>query len=317
MRLLEWLWRSDALTQAREATRSLPKTTRLRLTRARLATELADRVLDPVDPLSAPAAALALSIYREAAYWALLAQDDTTTASNVAEAFTLTAPAILRYAAGSDAELQAVRSALAEHSFITTAEDEPQASERNARLAKAFVHALIARQLGPERALRRVLVQRWLRSTSVALLLLGGALATKATVDRLDAPPDLALRKPWRASSKLADCEPENMRCANKRTAIFFHTLEQNDPWLEIDLGAPRRFAAVEVDNRDDCCPDRAIPLIFEVSDNQRVWKKIARRDEPFRSLRQEFSPVTARYLRLRVPRRVAFHLERVGVFAR
>src|SRR6478735_11558891 len=71
----EWLTRRQALRDARAFRSQLPADERLALERALRANELADRAYDPVDPLrSGSSLALSISLYREAAYWALLAQ---------------------------------------------------------------------------------------------------------------------------------------------------------------------------------------------------------------------------------------------------
>src|SRR5262245_31945466 len=73
--LLEWLWRSAALRAAR-ARVNPSGLRRERLRRARLASELADGMLSSDDLLEAGSAlsvALAVSLYREAAYWSVAA----------------------------------------------------------------------------------------------------------------------------------------------------------------------------------------------------------------------------------------------------
>jgi hypothetical protein len=83
--LKEWFWRGNALAAAKAA----PKASSLRrerLRRARLAAELADRTIDPAEPLrDGSALPLAISLYREAAYWALSAHDDSSEKATMAE----------------------------------------------------------------------------------------------------------------------------------------------------------------------------------------------------------------------------------------
>jgi hypothetical protein len=317
-RAWEWLWRGEALRAARSNVAAPSTLAREHLQRARVATELADRALDPVDPLRAGSGvALALSLYREAAYWSLLANGVAAGASDVRQAFAAAPPDLLLYAAGSEDELASVRAALAGKTFVDTAADTPPTLERDARQAKAFVHALLVRAAGPEERVGELLLQRWFRTAMLLLVLSGAAVTAGVAAMRANESPDLAAGKPWRASSKLADCKPKDRMCAGTRTAILFHTLEQKDPWFEIDLQAPKRFSVVEVLNREDCCPDRALPLVVEVGTDQKSWRVVARRSEPFSSWRAEFKPVTARYVRLRVPRHSILHLERVTVHAR
>src|SRR5689334_334616 len=80
--LVEWFYRSRALAAARSALAATPPLEARRLLYARRALELADRALDPVDALrTGSGVALSLSLYREAAYWGLLAQDQALNAS--------------------------------------------------------------------------------------------------------------------------------------------------------------------------------------------------------------------------------------------
>jgi hypothetical protein len=124
--------------------------------------------------------------------------------------------------------------------------------------------------------------------------------------------PDLLLGKPWTASSKAFDCKPKEMECGGARSAMFFHTTEEEKPWLEFDMGAVQSFSRIEVVNREDCCPERAVPLIVEVSDDKAKWREVARRTDTFREWETTIKPTAARYVRLRVDRRTSFHLIRV-----
>lgn len=131
---------------------------------------------------------------------------------------------------------------------------------------------------------------------------------------RLFEPTNLADGKAWRTSSKWIDCDPTIGRCGPHVTRILFHTNEDESPWFEIDLGTPTAFSSVSVQNRSDHMPERAVPLIVESSDDQLTWKELARRDENFSTWRAKFPTTTARFVRLRVPRRTFLHLEAVRV---
>jgi hypothetical protein len=126
--------------------------------------------------------------------------------------------------------------------------------------------------------------------------------------------PDYAHGRPWVASSKGYDCRPELKLCGDTKTAIFFHTELQDNPWLEIDLGEPISISHVIVKNRSDCCPDRAVPLMIEVAVEKDHFTEVARREQNFDLWDARFKPHTARYLRLSVPRRTFLHLEQVEV---
>jgi len=310
--LVEWFWRGNALRTAKAA----PKTSsvrRERLRRARLAAELADRTIDPAEPLrDGSALPLAITLYREAAYWALLAaRDEAEGAPSLRELFEGKTGAQF---ALSDADFAAVRSVLAEKTFVETAEERTEVLCKQADLSQAFVHGLIQSELDASDRVTTVLVQRWVRVGTAAAALAVALFLTFGAVQRALQGPDLALGKPWRASSKAFDCHPKEMECGGARSAMFFHTQEEQDPWVEIDLGSPQTFARVEVVNREDCCTERVAPLVIEVSDDGKTWREVARNPETFRSWEATFKPVTARYVRARVARRSTLHLVRVSV---
>jgi hypothetical protein len=98
---------------------------------------------------------------------------------------------------------------------------------------------------------------------------------------------------------------------------MFFHTKEEESPWIEIDLGSIQPIARIEVANRDDCCLDRAVPLVAEVGTDRLHWREVARRPDSFRTWDATFKPVPARYVRMRVDRYSVLHLARVSVRAK
>jgi hypothetical protein len=65
----------------------------------------------------------------------------------------------------------------------------------------------------------------------------------------------------------------------------------------------------VRVTNRQDCCGERAIPLLVEVSTDRQRWTTVARREDAFGTWRAQFGKQTARWVRLRVDRRSYLHL--------
>ena len=236
--------------------KSFGRVVRERLQRAQLAAELAGRALDPVEPLrSGPSVSLALSLDREAAYWALLAQDARYDARDLAGAIAAVPHDVLVYAAGDEHELVEVRSALVEQTFIDSAAEPIDIVMRKAKTVRAFVDALIERAAGPAQQAERLLLERWLR-VSMLLVSMVAAVAIGASYG-IDATrgPDLAAGKPWKASSKAGDCDAVQRRCLGVATAILFHTVEEENPWYEVDLGSP---AAVQRGRGAE--PDRLLP---------------------------------------------------------
>lgn len=99
----------------------------------------------------------------------------------------------------------------------------------------------------------------------------------------------------------------------SRRANLLFHTLEEQEPWVEIDLGEARPVDTVAVQNRLDCCRSRGLPLVLERQDGQR-WIEVARRTEPFVRWSPSFDPFVARRVRLRADGRTVLHLGDVQV---
>lgn len=315
--ILEWFHRSRTLADARAALASAPVLEATRLGRARRALELADRAFDPVDPLrSGSSLALALSLYREAAYWALLAQDEALVAANLQEAFAKTDATLLVRAADGEDALSRVRTALVEKDFVATAEDlEPQ-QQQDAAVVQGFVQALVNLGLEPEARVGRILLQRWSRMLLGVFAILAVVLGSWLAVRELSQGPDLAAGRPWKASSEYAGCNLREHRCNATPVKIFFHTDEEDSPWVQFDLGKHTRFSHIDVVNRSDFGADRAFPVVLETSNDGKKWKEIARRDTAYTTWRADFSATTQRYVRARVLKRTWFHLDGFHVYA-
>lgn len=126
-------------------------------------------------------------------------------------------------------------------------------------------------------------------------------------------PHDVLQGRPFRLSSEWARCHPAQQTCGGGTTRILFHTLEEESPFVQYDLGRAVPLTHVAVTNRRDSgLGDRAVPLVIETSLDEKTWHVVAQRDYWFEDWRAEFPKTQARYLRLRVARRSILHLERV-----
>ena len=279
----------------------------LRLARARSAADLARQVVDHVAPLSVGQISLAvLSLYREAAFWALTADHDGPLPSTPSEALDCVGDEILLAAAGDEATLARVRAALA-RTFVYSPDLRRQERLDEVVVLRAFVRRIADAMEGPEPAKRRNTVRsRTLGAFAATLVLLA--------VTLLWPDGDLAAHRPWRASSNSKLCDLQNNNCDGDPVDIFFHTNEEDSPWVEIDLGKVETFSTVAIRNRLDCCKERAVPLAIEVSKDGLAYSQVARRDEPFSVWDAKFEPVHARYVRARALRRTILHLERIAV---
>jgi hypothetical protein len=314
----EWLWRSRALDAARRAAAEAAPAREL-WRRSRLAAELAERALEPDVPLAdGPAHVLAISLYREAAYWALTVRRrrEASEARSLGELLSADAEG-LRVTGLSEIDLARVRAVLAEQTFVERADIEHSRQIADAELSRRFVNALLEESgpaSAPRQAVARVHRQRALRTVAVLMVLAVLMICGWLAIVRALRGPDLALGKTWSISSQWAVCHPEWRKCGDQHTRVFFHTKHQKQPWFLLDLGSGTTVGRVEVENRDDCCQDQAVPLVVEVSDDKRNFREIARRNTPFGTWHATFPPVQARFVRLRVDGRAYFHLSRVSV---
>ncbi len=167
-----------------------------------------------------------------------------------------------------------------------------------------------------DRALGSIYLQRVVRLAVTGLVVLGIAALGIALKPRARKPgDDLAFDMPWRASSLLPDtgCDSPLQQCSASPN-LFFHTPKQRDPWLELDLGDNVQFSTVQLENRTDCCADRAVPLTVAVSADRIKWSTVATRETDFSTWRATFKPVHARWVKLTVHKQTFFHLSRVMV---
>jgi hypothetical protein len=151
---------------------------------------------------------------------------------------------------------------------------------------------------------------RWIIALAAALVVLWAATRSPGLFAR-----DLAEGKPWVASSNWGAFPRTGVMSGDPIPEGRFHTLEEQNPWFMLDLQSVQDVSAVRVDNRLNCCRERAVPMIMELSVDGTHWKRVAYQRAVFASFTAHFPTTKARYVRLRVDRRTAFHLLRVAVF--
>lgn len=310
----EWLLRTRSLREARAQGKTLSGEQRFRLGRARIAAEVAEHAIDPVQPFrSGQGHPIAISLYREAAHWALIAFPGRSESSDLQTEFDAADQTVLQRAAGGASELEQVRKALVDRSFLQTGRESTEQQQQDARLARLFVVNLI-RWLEECQADRKLLRQRRRRIVGVTLAFVVVALGIWMGLRAALRPPNFAAGKPWRASTSYAGLDARTQICEGKQTSLIFHTLDEASPWWEVDLVKPRSISRVSVTNRSDCCADRAVPLAVEVSLDRENWAEVARRNEVFSVWEAKFSHRPARYVRLRALRKTILHFENVAV---
>jgi hypothetical protein len=318
--LVEWFWRGRAMRETIDQAPVEPLEVPELRRRARLCAEAARRMLEPPTEFEdGAAAALACELYRQSLYWVLRAQaaspaapsDNASPRENLVALWERADSAVLERAAQGTAKLAELKEVLGRN-FVDFAE---LAGERQTELAwrlRSFVEALLSDAGKTQVALERLAFQRLLRFAGLIVALLSLGVAYWFGASALEERRDLAKGKAWRASSlAYVTCESPEQDCLS---AYFFHTKQEAEPWLEIDLGEKRTFSSVRVLNREDCCQERAVPLVIEVSDDGKEWLEVKKRTKEFVSWRTKFEPVNARLVRLRAPKKTSLHLRRVMV---
>jgi hypothetical protein len=304
-KFMEWLLLRREFSRAREAGGSLSATREKGIRRARNLAQIADWVLTSAESASHLAA---LSLYREAMYW-LFAPEPPSPVSMTA-VFDAAPKEMLETAAGGPVALTRLRAVLAEQDFVASAHLPFGEQRTAAQSASRFVESLVyqVQEQTENRSLRRLwhIRSRRIAFASLALIAILSlpVLAAKALIGS----PDLAKGKPWTINSSLLATLPSN---------LLFHTAlpHEMNPWFEIDLGRPTRIHSLYVRNRTDCCQDRTTPLVAEVSLDRSAWNTVALHEGYFITWTPSFPATSARYVRLRIPRVSALHLEEVRIF--
>jgi hypothetical protein len=321
-RAWNWFWRGDVVAELHETSVAAPPRTRELYRRARLADELGRRSLDLAAAGDARSSAHAAEYFRQAVTWILCAFEEalppepSRSATDAALDALWSSPARQRLALviGDPSVLTAAEPWLLGGSFVRFAElAEPERRERAEKL-RGLVRRLLLAVEEPQARVDRVLRRRAVHIgvvlavlTSVAVLVIFGA-------ERQEARLDLAKGKAWTASSHLmGGCQSPAQSCPES-PMYFFHTQEEERPWLVIDLGSKVRFSSLRIQNRSECCAERAVPLAVEVSSDQKRWKEVARREVEFDSWRPAFRTENARYVRLRAMKKTWLHFSSVRV---
>lgn len=318
--LIEWLWGGGAMRAARHDAAG-PTEAGLGYQReANLCLELARNALEPLQPLEfGPAHAAACELYREAIYWVLRAESAAATSSVPAKSFdelwdTMDRAPLLKAAGDSASTLDEIAQALKAKDFVHFAELPPVEARELATTLRHFAETLVDSLNPAQLEVERIWMRRM---TRVGALLAVAVVALVASVFALDARErarDVAAGKPWEVSTRWGESCPSPEQTCENSPLYFFHTFEENDPWFIVDLKESTRISGVRVENRADCCQERAIPLVIEVSPDRQSWSEVARRTTDFGTWKASFAPVQARYVKLHVPRVTNLHFKRVRV---
>jgi hypothetical protein len=310
-RVLDWHLCRPQILEARRVARQSPREAAL-LGRAKSALAAGNHLLEaPERTGHGLAAAHAAVLYIESLYWSLLSSRTDLDKPEPDALWAAAQPVTdeLRLSAEQASEVKrflAMPKPALEIPELTQVEQESGAMV----LRQAASRALEVRER-PKRAVEALSLTSLLRiglTLAVLVALVAGLVAL------VPAKKNLLAGKPWTASSKMFDCNPEAGECGGVQTMIFFHTLDEPNPWVRYDLGSKTQFSSMTIKNRQDGNRDRAVPLVVEVSDDGSSYKEIARQNEEFSVWKPSFSKQSARYVRLRVPRKTILHLESVQI---
>jgi F5/8 type C domain-containing protein len=300
-RFREWVFRAAALRDARALLDTRGGAQDRAHRQAVLLVEVARRTREPAEALPpGEGAAVELGLYREAAWWAFMSQQPAGggPGPELPAMWSAHPPERLQAHAGDAERLAAVKASL-----LGTGPVSLETNRRQVEQVRVFLTAFLEELDAPRRRVARVLAQRWSRLAVIGLVLVMAGLGVR----KLALGPNLAAGKPFRTSSTFADC-------GSACDGLMFHTQNQNNPWVELDLGAPKKIRRLEVTNRQDCCGDRAVPLVAEVSLDAALWTEVGRRTEEFSTWTVKFPPRMARYVRFRVLKATAMHFRDVAV---
>jgi hypothetical protein len=310
-RVAEWFWRSGAIEEwQRSTTLSGDRSPEL-AARSRLSADLARVAVIGAEPYSD---AVGCELYRQAVYWALRALTDAPSSDSV---WAHLDDELLRPLAATVEERQVLRARLSAGNFVAFTE---LSADEQAFCCAAFHDlnaGLLARFAERHRGLLAIREQRAWRLGGLVACLLALLVCVMIVRARIARHGDLAFDADWRLSSSYGSggCSSPDQECDGK-TGWFFHTSESDsDPWIEFDLGGSKSVSTVVVENRDDCCAERAVPLMIEVSDDQQHWRSVAKRREQFTTWRASFPVVQTRWLRLRLGHHGPLHLKSVRIF--
>ncbi|HEX2657290.1 MAG TPA: discoidin domain-containing protein, partial [Polyangia bacterium] len=251
---------------------------------------LAAETMAAADPQRAGALLPALiGILRNGTFWALSAATPEPAPADLVEAFDRLPADVLQALVPDAAVRERLRTVLTV-SGESWGRRERSEQEQGLGDLETLSTAMLTRLTNSARRLRGIFVRRLVLSFAMLVLVVAGVKVGLS----LDLRPSLTTGQPWRASSTLEVCHPQEHSCADAVTNIFFHTLEEESPWVEFDLGSRKAFTRLTVKNRSDCCPDRAVPLIFEVSDDRVTWREVVRRTETFSTWKASFPTTRA-----------------------
>jgi len=126
-------------------------------------------------------------------------------------------------------------------------------------------------------------------------------------------PTDLGLTARYKTSSTLPGIPQEGVG-TYARGEVFFHTNWENRPHIDLNFGRPVRVRKVRIENRQDCCGERSLPL-----DVKAIGKSgerfLCQRRAPFDAWTCQAGGVRTSRIRIEVPGPSMLHLRSIEVY--
>ncbi len=311
-RFWRWVSFSKNLENAQKDYKPLSADQLAPLARAKDSLTAAELFEKPVYPLpNRSDGTVALNLYREALYWSLVAFTDGTPETVLQ---TIDDGVLFRGSIGPENGRALLQRLLAQ-TYRDAPSVQPQALAAELKLARTLVKRIVGIVEAPQLDLQRARSRRNLGRGGVvlatALLGLGAYVGGK----RLAYGPDLAEGKPWRASSSYGSFSPETHLCDGLSTDVFFHTREEEDPWVEFDLQKTAQVSRIVIGNREEPYASRAVPLAVTLSTDRVKWATVGLIEKNFDVTTVKFPSQQARYVKLTSRHKTWFHLLWVRIY--
>jgi hypothetical protein len=114
-------------------------------------------------------------------------------------------------------------------------------------------------------------------------------------------PPNVALHRPVTESSQWPGSPaPAGVTNGEIEIAYGAATGSENNPWIKVDLADPYRLHSITVHQRVDGHFAQGFPMCVEISEDDKDWVEIGRRDEPSAGDWTISTKKRARYVRVR-----------------
>ena len=308
--LREWLWRAKAIERARqEGGARLSSEQFAHATLAREARQAARAFLWRASPKPH----LALPLLRQASYWALRALHPQEDGPGLAELV----PRIPRptFEQASGHQTDPAIALLARGHFEQDAFAPMAQLNEELQLARDLTDGLLDRLDERSPGLADLYYERWSRVILVGSLLVAALCGLGWLINSATLGTDMARGKAWRASSAYGSFPASGLTDMPHAREPLFHTTHEESPWFEVDLRKARPVHAVKLINREDCCQERAVPLVVELSEDQINWTVVTRRASPFSEWTSRFPSRQARYLRVRSQLKTNLHLQGIEIY--